>query len=92
MPREPDEFTSAWWRKQFRGLTHAFNLVNANYADTCDSVMKLEKATGEFPAEIERMKERIGELADKLDEVAERQDKMAEWLKEKFVNKTEDKP
>lgn len=72
---EPDTYTLAWWRQQFRGVQHSMNRCNADYASVADLIEQLTARVSELEKELQQTKTDIGKLQDemhaKLDKIRE---------------------
>lgn len=72
---EPDTYTLAWWRQQFRGVQHSLNRCNAEYESAYELILELKARITTLEKELQQTKTDIGKLQDemhaKLDKIRE---------------------
>ncbi len=72
---EPSEYSSAWYRKQFRGVNHGLNRCLAEYEDCWEAVKSLREQTGALEAALQKVREEIGRQTDEIAELKESMEK-----------------
>lgn len=84
----PDEYTNAWWRRQFeevatgyRGINHACNCVLAVQEDLQSEVKELRKLVEKQEAKLTLAQSAIGQLQDEMSGLKESYKKAREAYK-----------
>ncbi len=72
---EPSEFSLAWFKKQFQGLSHGFNRCWAAHQDCLEAVKTLRERTQMLESALQRAGEEIGKQADEIAELKEAMEK-----------------
>jgi septal ring factor EnvC (AmiA/AmiB activator) len=78
-----DEYTDAWYRKQFRGVEHWLARVCAEEAEHSEQVKQLRAELAKCREERAKDVAKLGELQSMIGQLQERMDKMSEWAKTK---------
>lgn len=75
---EPDQYTLAWWKKQwsevmtaYRGATHGINRAMALYDDFVSESKELRKRIEELERERESDRAKIGEIQARVGRMAD---------------------
>ena len=72
---EPSEFSLAWFKKQFQGLSHGFNRCWAAHQDCLKAVKTLRERTGLLEVGLREAREEIGRQTDEIAELKEAMEK-----------------
>jgi chromosome segregation ATPase len=78
-----DEYTDAWYRKQFRGVERWLSKVCSEEAEHSEQVRQLRAELAKCRDERAKDAAKLGELQSRLEQLSERMDKMSEWAKTK---------
>lgn len=75
---QPDPYSNAWYREQFRGLTHGFNRCLAEHKDCWEAVKKLRERTEMLVTALNDAQIEIGRQTDEIAELKESMEKARE--------------
>jgi chromosome segregation ATPase len=64
---QPDTYSNAWYRQQFRGVMHSLNRANAEYAGAQDQIESLEGRCERLEGQLADAAVEIGKLRDELE-------------------------
>lgn len=65
---EPDTYSNAWYRQQFRGVMHSLNRCNAEYASAADLIEALGARVATLEQQMVDAQATIGQLRDEIED------------------------
>lgn len=78
---QPDTYSNAWYRKQFKGVQHSLNRCNADYAACSEELAEERKRVAFLEGHLSDVLAAIGELREQIGVLNGQMDKAREAFK-----------